>query len=209
MRRVVAIALLAGLLCAAPLRAEPMEGVDYVAIPGAPPPEGKIQVIEFFHYGCAVCYRFEPLLVAWLKRLPPDVEFARVPALRRAEWVPMAQLYFTLDVLGETGRLHAVVYRAVHETDVNLGDSVQARAWAIAHGVDGERFDAALGSDEVAEQVRQAHEFTLAYEVRATPTMTVDGRYATSPGITGSLESVLSVVDGLIAKAREARRAGR
>ena len=33
---------------------------------------GKIEVVEFFWYGCGHCYTFEPLISAWKKDLPED-----------------------------------------------------------------------------------------------------------------------------------------
>ena len=77
---------------------EPMEDVDYVVIaprPGAA--GGRIEVIEFFYYGCDSCHRFEPALAAWLRNLAPDVSFRRVPALRRMDWMPLTRLYFALE----------------------------------------------------------------------------------------------------------------
>jgi hypothetical protein len=60
----------------------------------------------------------------------------------------------------------------------------------------------------VAALVQQARDTTVAYGVRSTPSLAVDGRYLTGAGIVGSLEALLPVLDGLIAKARGAR-AGR
>lgn len=183
-----------------------MEDVDYVLIdPPIPVRGGQIEVVEFFHYGCAACYRFEPLLAGWLDRLPGDVAFGRMPALRRRDWVPLAQLYFALEQMGELSRLHGQVYRDVHETELNLGNSTEAIAWAGRHGIDGGAFARVLESDQVSAAVQRARDATVAYGVRATPSMVVDGRYLTGAGMVGSVEALLPVVDELIAKARAAR----
>jgi thiol:disulfide interchange protein DsbA len=183
-----------------------MEDVDYVLIvpqPVAVP--GKVEVIEFFHYGCESCNRLEPQLQSWLKTLPEDISFRRVPALRRTAWVPLTRLYFALEELGEIERLHVQVYRAVHEGGLNLGNSTELRAWAQTSGLDSVRLEQVLDSDLVRTQVQRARDATVAYGIRATPSFVVDGKYMTSGSMVGTLEALLPTVDGLIDKARAAR----
>lgn len=189
-------------------RAEPMGGVDYLVMdPPAQSAPGRIEVIEFFHYGCSACYRLEPLLEAWLADLPPDVEFRRVPALRRQAWIPLTRLFFALEATGQLDRLHAEVYREVHEAGVNLGDSSQALPWAARQGIDRERFAAALESDDTSAKVQRARDMTVAYGVNSTPTLIVDGRYLTNAAMLGRIDALLPVVDELIDKARQERKA--
>ena len=187
---------------------EPMEDVDYVLIsprPGAG--GGRIEVIEFFYYGCESCYRFEPMLAGWLKKLAPDVSFRRVPALRRMEWVPLTTLYFALEEAGAVDRLHGEVYKAFHDKGINLRDSGDLLKWAEMHGLERAGFGKILNSESMSAKVQKARDTTVAYGVRATPSMVVDGRYLTSGGMIGSLEAILPVVDGLIDKARKERAA--
>ncbi len=192
-------------ICAA--FAQPMEEVDYLLIdPPVRPANGKIEVIEFFHYGCSACYRFEPLLAAWIARLPEDVVFRRIPALRRQDWIPLTRLYFALGALGELGRLHGQVYRDVHEGRLNLGNSSEALPWAERQGLDRDRFEAALASEEVGREVQRARDLTVTYGVRSTPTMTVDGRFLTHAALLGDINALLPMTDTLIDKARTARK---
>ena len=186
--------------------AEPMEDVDYVLIASQPVvTPGRIEVIEFFHYGCESCNRLEPQLQAWLKTLPQDAYFRRVPALRRTAWIPLTKVYFALEQLGEIERLHARVYQAVHEGGLNLGNSTELHAWAQKSGLDSVKLEQMLDSDLVRTQVQGARDATDAYGIRATPSFVVDGKYLTSGGMVGSLEALLPIVDGLIDKARAAR----
>lgn len=196
------------LVLAVQSHARPIEDVDYILIEPPVATGDLIEVIEFFHYGCETCNRFEPILDAWVHALPDDVRFRRVPALRRMDWVPLAGLYFALQELGELDRLHAEVYRAVHRQGRNLGSIKEALAWGESQGLERTRFEELLRSDAVAALVQQARDTTVAYGVRSTPSLAVDGRYLTGAGIVGSLEALLTVLDGLIAMARGAR-AGR
>jgi thiol:disulfide interchange protein DsbA len=188
--------------------AEPMEDVDYVLIAPQPGAGGdRIEVIEFFYYGCDSCYRFEPNLAGWHKKLGPDVSFRRVPALRRMDWVPLTRLYFALEEAGALDRLHGEVYKAIHEKNINLGDPSEVFRWAESNGLDRASFGNILNSDGTSAKVQKARDTTIAYGIRATPSMVVDGRYLTSGGMLGTLDALLPVVDGLIDKARKARAA--
>src|SRR5918997_352262 len=96
-------------------QAAPRVNVDYLLIEPQPVTTGeRIEVIEFFWYGCPHCNNLQPPLEAWLKRKPADVELRRIPANFRESWVPHARLYYTLEALGEIGRLHQAVYRSMH-----------------------------------------------------------------------------------------------
>jgi thiol:disulfide interchange protein DsbA len=202
--------LVAGLVLASlsfALAAEPMEDVDYVLIPPQPVVErDRIEVIEFFYYGCESCNRLEPLLQSWLKALPADVSFRRVPALRRTGWVPLTRLYFALEQLGELERLHTQVYRAVHDGGLNLGNSSELYEWAQKAGIDRDKLAQVLDSDSVMAQVQRARDTTEAYGIRATPSFVVDGKFMTSGGMVGSLDALLPMVNALIDKVRVARR---
>jgi protein dithiol oxidoreductase (disulfide-forming) len=199
----------AGLLLASlpgAVAAEPMEDVDYVLItpqPVAVP--GKIEVIEFFYYDCEFCNRLEPRLLSWLKTLPQDISFRRVPALRRTAWAPLTRVYFALEQLGEIERLHTQVYQAIHEGGLNLGNSSELYKWAQRSGLDRDKLEQVLDSDLVRAQVQRARDATVAYAIRTTPSFVVNGKYMTSGRMVGSLEALLPIVDGLIDKSRAER----
>ena len=201
-------ALAASLMLACALvRAEPMEEVDYVVVDKRPlASDERIEVIEFFHYGCGTCDRFNPLLEEWLAAKPADVEFRRVPALRRYEWIPLTRLYFTLEELGVLPRLHSKVYQSVHEGGRGLSTKSDMEDWAEAQGLDRARFEQVLMSDETVIKVQKARDTTVEYAIRATPTLIVDGRYLTTGGMVGSVERLIEVLGGLVAMAREARQ---
>ena len=205
---IVPLAIFLAAILAAPPGAvamEPMEDVDFVRIDPQPAPADKVEVIEFFYYGCESCNRLEPALQSWLKTLPADVSFRRIPAIRRTVWVPLTRLYFALEELGEIARLHAQVYRVVQDEGVNFVSTSALDKWADKVGIDRDKLTQLLESDGVSAQVQRAHDLTAAYGVRATPTFVVDGKYLTSGGAVGSLDGVLAIVDGLIEKSRAMR----
>lgn len=183
-----------------------MEEVDYLVIdPPLARSRERIEVIEFFYYGCESCHRFEPLLRQWLAGKSADVDFRRIPALRRAQWIPLTRLFFALEELGALPRLHGEVYRALHEQGRDLASRPQAVQWAVSHGLDGARFEQVLMSDPVMLKVQKARDATVRYGVRVTPSLAVDGRYLTSGELIGDIDQLVPVLDALLDMARRSR----
>jgi thiol:disulfide interchange protein DsbA len=169
---------------------------------------GRVEVIEFFWYGCPYCYQLQPELERWLARKPPDVVLRRIPAIFRESWVPHARLYYTLEAVGALDRLHQRVYRDVHEENQRLNTAALAAEWAVRHGIDRERWMSAYASPDVDAKIEQSVEYTKLYMVQGTPSLVVDGRYITSSAMSESMSGVIAILDDLIGVARE-RRAGK
>jgi thiol:disulfide interchange protein DsbA len=206
LRGLCAALVLTAAVLPASLVAQPMEEVDYVLVdPSVARAGERIEVIEFFYYGCSSCRRFEPLLEEWLAGKPADVDFRRVPALRRTEWIPLARLFFALEELGASPRLHAEAYRALHDQGRDLASRSVAAEWAASQGLDRARFEQALMSDAVTLKVQKARDTTVRYGVRVTPSLTVDGRFLTSAALVGDIAQLVPVLDALVDMARGSR----
>lgn len=165
----------------------------------------RIEVVEFFWYGCPYCYQLQVPLESWLKRKPADVELRRIPAIFRESWVPHARIFYTLDALGEIGRLHQAVYHTLHVEKDGLNTANGSADWAARNGVDPSRWLAAYMSPDVDRKVEQARALTQVYAVQGTPSIIVDGRYLTSSGMTETVSGVIPILDGLIRLTRERR----
>ena len=186
------------------LAAAPILNKDYKLVTPPQPTEtgNKIEVIEFFYYGCSHCYDLEPYLKKWMSSAPKDVAFRRIPAVFRDDWVPLTKTYYTLEALGELNRLHGDVFEAIHR-NIPLANEQFMFDWAEQHGVNRKKFADAYNSFSVINRVEFAKKLTKAYGVEGTPSLVVEGKFLTGPGITGSHESAMQVLDELIAKARQ------
>ena len=178
------------------------QGIDP---PHAAAADGRVEVIEFFYYGCPFCYETEPHFKRWIAGAPDYVTVRRVPALSSEAWEPLAKLYYTLEGLGQLERLHWPVYDSIHFEDVRLSDEKVMIDWAARNGIDREKFSRAYASDAVKAKVAQARELLLSYEVGSVPTFIVDGKFLTSPRLAGGTEQVAQALDRLVRQAREER----
>ncbi len=205
--------LLAGLAVAPGASAQFTSGKDYLIIsPPQPTDSGnKVEVLEFFWYGCPHCNSLQPSLVAWLKQKPADVEFRRVPAVLGQSWIPLTQVFYTLEALGLTEKFHHDVFAAIHKDKVRLQDPETLFDWVAKRGVDRKKFTDTYSSFGVRSRVQRAIEMSRTYGIPGTPALVVDGRYLTAPhlglnqGQTLSYERYFKIVDHAIALARKAR----
>lgn len=184
---------------------QPVRDKDYYLIVPAQPADSskKIEVVEFFYYGCPHCYDLEPLLKNWLKSKPADVEFRQQPAVFRENWIPLTKTYFALDALGLLPKLSDKVYSAVHDEGLGLADEAMMSKWIGQQGVDPVKFSEAYRSFAVQNNVQRAIQITRDYKVKGTPSIAVAGRYITSPSMTGGFDRFFQVVDQLIEMARK------
>ncbi len=187
---------------------QPQRDADYRLISPQPVATGeRVEVLEFFFYACPYCNELEPLLERWRKRKPADVVFRRVPVVRHDSWMPLAKTYYTLEAMGETERLHAAVYHGVHVDDLALSQEKFLTEWVEKQGLERDQFMAIYRSDAIREKVELSRRMTVDYEIKATPTLVVDGRFLTSSGMTDGVPRVIPVLDGLISLARQRRLA--
>ena len=183
----------------------PREGREYTVLTPiqATDAKGKIEVTEFFWYGCPHCYELEPLIQKWLKTLPGDVVFHRVHALFPGnKWLADAKTYYTLEAMGLLDKLHQDVFDAIHRERVRMNDEATLFAWMEKKGVDRKKFTDTYSSFTVQSKAQRAMQLSQAYRLDGVPALAVNGKYITSPYVADGNENVLRVVDALIAKAR-------
>jgi len=193
--------------CAAADTAQLLPGREFLRLepPRVPAADARIEVIEFFYYGCAVCYETQPDLSRWLAAAPKDVSLRRVPALSSEKWEPYAKLYYSLESLGEIDRLHWSIYDNIHFWNVRLNEEKTMADWAVGNGLERQRFLDTYRSADVAAKAARARELLKSYGVRGVPTFIVDGKFLTSARLAGGTKEVVEVVDRLVKLARQER----
>jgi thiol:disulfide interchange protein DsbA len=198
---VTAFALFSTLMVAMPSFAQ-TASPEYTAITPAQPTEnaGKIEVLEFFSYGCPHCADFNPLLTAWEAKQSGDVVVRKVPiTFGRAAWANIAKLYYTLEVTGDLHRLESDVFKAIHVERVNLFEEKALTEWVVKKGVDAKKFTDTFNSFGVMSKVKRGDQMAQAYRITGVPALAVEGRFLIGDG---GFSERLAVADKLIAKVR-------
>ena len=186
----------------------PVAGTDYQPLERPAPveaPAGKIEIVEFFWYNCPHCNVFEPTLAAWVKKLPKDVAFRRVPVAFRDDFAPQQRLYFALEAMGLVDKLHAKVFAAIHGEKLNLNKADAIAEWIGKQGVDQVKFLEQYNSFSTANKTTRATQLQNAYKVEGVPALGVAGRFYTDGSMAGSMERALQVVEFLTAQVKAGR----
>lgn len=210
----LAAVLLLALAVPAFAAAPPVQGKEYVLVePPQPPLDGaganKVEVLEFFYYGCPHCYNLQPALKVWLKDAPKDIEFKRVPTLFRESWVPLTRTFYALEAVGVLEKMHDDVFAMVQKNNVNLGDRKLLLDWAAQRGLDTKKLGEAYDSFAVQTKTQRSLQLTRAYGITGTPSVVVGGRFLTGPSMTLRADNSIDyqrfgeVLNGLIEMARK------
>ena len=211
MRRLLSLAALSLSLqivtapIAAAQTAAPEEGVQYLRLKNPQPVETgkKIEVLEFFSYGCPHCGDLEPVLQGWLKAAPADVQFRRVPVIFQDRWGPLAKIYYTLDALGEEARLSPQVFTAIHSGNVPMWQDKTFFDWAAKQGVDRKKVEEMYNSFAISGKVNRAKQLAQTYQIQSVPTIIVDGKFISNR--VSSHAMIPPLIDALVVKARAER----
>lgn len=186
----------------------PQEGVDYLALDKRVPVEstgGKVEVIEFFWYGCPHCNAFEPRLEQWIKRSANDVVVKRVPVAFRDDFVPQQRLFYTLEALNRVDDLHAKVFYTIHVERQVLNRQETILQWAEKQGLDRAKFLEIYNSFAVQTKARRATQLQDAYKVSGVPALGIAGRFYTDGSLARNMDRALQVTDFLVAEVKRGR----
>jgi thiol:disulfide interchange protein DsbA len=183
------------------------EGLDYKAIHPAQPTDdsSRIEVVEVFWYGCPHCSQFEPTLNPWVKALPKDVDFKRLPAVFRPLWELHARAYFSAEILGELDKTHAAFFHAMHVEHKTMNSIEKLTAFYKDKGIEETLFTKTFNSFVVNTKVSRAKSMVEKYGIQGVPSVVVEGKYLVTGGMAGSYENMLNIIDFLIAKERAAK----
>ena len=166
----------------------------------------KIEVLEFFFYGCSHCFKLHPPISEWEKKLPKDVALVYVPTIFNPAWEPMARTYYALESLGQLKQLHDELFNAWNVNNIDLTDEAKITDFVTKHGVDRKKFSDAYNAFAMQGKIMRSKQMSSAYGIRGTPTLTVDGKYIIS-GL--QPKDAMRVLDTLIDKVRKERAANK
>jgi len=181
--------------------AEFKEGVHYQKLANPQPTEnpGKVEVLEFFWYGCPHCYTFEPYIKSWKKTIPENVAFLRAPAIFRPDWEIQARAYYALKSMGVIEDLHSKIFDAIHKDKKHLNTLDAISDFVEAEGVDRAKFLEEYKSFAVDGLVRKTKKNQALFKIEGVPSVIVNGKYLTSGSMSGDYDNLIKIVDYLIA----------
>lgn len=178
-------------------------GQDYqvLANPVKVEKPGKIEVREFFWYGCGHCYSLEPHMQSWLKKLPKDVRFVRTPAAMNPLWEQAARAYYVSEALGVRQKAHLQLFHDIHAKKQPILEQAQLAKFYTRYGISEAKFNTTYKSFPISSKIAQAKNLAATYQLSGVPAVTVNGKYV----VQGDDSKVVQVVNYLVEKERKAK----
>ncbi len=184
-------------------------GTNYKVLSPAQPtdaPPGKIEVIEFFWYGCPHCAVLEPYIENWLKDKPPYIEFVRIPVMFGEVHRAHARLFYTLQALGKVDQLNAKVFDQIHQQrdplyapDDDKGTLQDQLHFAKANGISEADFMSAYNSFGVQANLQKADDLMRRDRIEGVPSIVIAGKYESDVGMAGSQANLIQLTNDLAA----------
>ena len=180
------------------------EGVHYdrlVPVQGTSSPPDKIEVAEFFWYGCLYCYRMEAYIEEWQKDQPDEVNFIHIPAPGDPTMETHARLFLALQAVGELDAAHRDVFRAIHTESRGLLAARRTRS--ASRGATGSRPRTTAtpsGRFSVESGLRRIKDLMRRYRILAVPAFVVNGKYVVRVTPDSDMPQLLEIVDELVAR---------
>ena len=195
----------------AALRAQTSGDPGYTVLAQPLPVENpaKVEVAEFFWYGCPHCYTLEPVIEAWVPKLPADAYFRRIPAVFNERWALDAAIYYAFESLGVLGRLHRPFFEAIHRDRLKTDNPAALNEWLGRNGVDAKKFDESMKSFGVQSKLKRAAQYSAASKIDGTPALMVHGRYTISTEQGRTHKGMLDNAERLIPLVRKTLASGK
>ncbi|HEY0974684.1 MAG TPA: thiol:disulfide interchange protein DsbA/DsbL [Solimonas sp.] len=167
----------------------------------------RIEVAEFFWYGCPHCYAFDPFIEKWAHAKPADVDFVRYPStLGRPEGQLHARAFYTAEALNVFPKMHPALFAAIHDRHQRLDNEAQiAAVFNRETGILPDVFTSTFKGFAVDSRARRAEQLAVSYGLTSVPVIVVGGKYYTSAAMAGGYEQSLQVVNFLVEKVRKER----
>ncbi len=156
-----------------------VEGTDYYKIdPPVASDPNKVIVTEVFSYACPHCAHFQPYVDQLRSQLPPGVQFDLLPAVFQPGWEPFARAFYTAKSMGLVDKTHQALFDAIHRDHqpIRTIDDL-ANLFYANYGANGPSFVSTATSFVVEGELAHGNELVHDYQVDATPTLIIDGKY--------------------------------
>ena len=157
----------------------------------------KIEIIEFFWFGCGHCYSLENQLKSWEEKLPSDIDFWRSPITWNEMAKTHAKLFFAAEFF-EKPEIISNTFVSIHANRRMMTSDQELQPFFASFGITEDQYLSLFNSFAMQNKIRRADTFGLKYQIRGVPAFIVNGKYKVSASNDVGTAELLDVVDYLI-----------
>lgn len=182
-------------------------GKDYEIVNKAeniPAATDKINVTEFFSFGCPWCYKVDPAVNQWVSKKEDNIQFKKVPVIFNKDWVYYAKAYYAIQALSLSPTLQPALFKAIAQDKRPLNSDNAMIDFFIQQGVNPEIAKSAFGySPSIELSIKESEGLMASYQVRAVPAFVVNNQYKTDLQMAKTEERLFAILDFLLTQAKE------
>jgi len=164
--------------------------------------EGKVEVLEYFWFGCPHCYAFEPTINEWAANKPDYVEFVREAPPLNPNWRPHSEAFYAAEQLGVTEKFFDPMFNGIHADKRRLHNRKEIAKFAGELGIDSREFLSAMKSFAVETRMRQGMQRAVGSGITGVPSVVIAGKYRTGNRLAGGHEGIVRVINELVERER-------
>lgn len=157
----------------------------------------KVEVLEYFWFGCPHCFAFEPSINNWAENKPEYIDFIREAPPLNPSWEPHSRAFYAAELMGVTERFFEPMFNGIHRDRRNLRDSDAIASFAGELDIDADRFRKTMDSFAVNTRMKQSMNMAKMSKVTGVPTIIINGKYRTGGTLAGGHEAIIRVINEL------------
>lgn len=180
--------------------AQTPKGYELISPPLNTRSSDKVEVLEYFWFGCPHCFAFEPSINSWVAKKPEFVEFVREAPPLNPAWEPHSRAFYAAEIMGVTEQFFEPMFNGIHVERRSLRSPDKIAKFAGELDIDSDKFRKTMDSFAVNTRMNQAMQMARASRVTGVPTVIINGKYRTGGSLAGSHEGILRVIDELVAE---------
>lgn len=155
----------------------------------------KVEVLEYFWFGCPHCFAFEPSINEWAANKPDYVEFVREAPPLNPAWEPHSRAFYAAEVMGVTEQFFEPMFNGIHVERRALRSPDQIAKFAGELGIDADKYRKTMDSFAVNTRINQAMQKAAASGITGVPSVVINGKYLTGGSLAGSHEGIIRVIN--------------
>ncbi|MFT6302796.1 MAG: thiol:disulfide interchange protein DsbA [Granulosicoccus sp.] len=198
--KIAAVASISTVGIISAVRAQALQGYQLVNPPLNTRSIDKIEVLEYFWFGCPHCFAFEPSINKWIEEKPDYVDFVREAPPLNPGWEPHSRAFYAAKIMGVTEQFFEPMFNAIHLDRRSLRSPDNIAKFSGELDIDAKKFRKTMDSFAVDTRMKKAMQMARASRISGVPSVVINGKYLTGGSLAGSHEGILRVIDERVAE---------
>lgn len=157
----------------------------------------RVEVLEFFWFGCPHCFAFEPTINAWAADKPDYVDFVREAPPLNPSWEQHSRMFYAAQALGITDGMFDQTFDRIHKSKKPMRNPKKIAQYieSLDLGVSAEKFRKAMASFAVETALKRSIGRAQQAGISSVPSIVINGKYLTGSSIAGGHDAIIDVIN--------------